>query len=100
MYIDRPRQKSADAKWERHLASNDPVFEFVVLQAVFRLVKQCDQLIHSTSNFAEILTWEMESTGKPIVALNIDSDKPFEDVFNDKNVATKNISQPLSSRRG
>ena len=75
MYIDRPRFRSEDANWEQHqrFPSNDPVFEMVVLQAIVRMARQCDQLLHATSHFAQMLQWEMESSGeRAIVRVNID----------------------------
>jgi Alpha-(1,6)-fucosyltransferase N- and catalytic domains len=92
MYIDRPRQRAEDAQWEKHLASNDPTFELLVIQSIFRMVKQCDQILCSTSSFAEVMSLEMESTGKQITQLNIDQDKAYTEIHSVNNKATKNIS--------
>ncbi|CAB9504135.1 expressed unknown protein [Seminavis robusta] len=99
IYIDRPRIKSANAKWEQHLASDDPVYEMVVLQSIFRLVKQCSQLIRSSSNFGEHVKWEMQSKGQAIEDLNIDHGKEAHVVWNENNTASVNVSRGYRRRR-
>ena len=93
MQIDRPRKEAKEARWEQHLASNDPVYEMVVIQSIFKMVKQCDQLLYSTSNFAEHLRWSMEASGRKVIKMNIDEGKESHEVYDKSHVSTRSVSR-------
>jgi len=60
MHFNRTRFKANEGGWENHFPSNDPKFEVVLLQSIFKAVKICDSVARSHSNFATILIMEME----------------------------------------
>ena len=90
MSIDRPRYKADQGGWERQVPSNDPAFEVTNLLSIFRLVKRCDQLIHSRSGFSDQLYMEMTDTGREIKRFNIDADNLL--VYNPDFKNTVNVS--------
>lgn len=99
MSIDRPRYKGSEGGWERHLPSNDPAFEMIVLLSTFRLVTQCQSYIHTDGNFAKCLADEMIAAAnatstdddRHVHILNMDSGGKW--VLNGTNIHTESISQ-------
>lgn len=95
MSIERPRLRSSPGDTnindavQHQLASNDPVFEMVVLQSTLRMAQQCDQLIHASSSsdntFIEILQRTMEFPGhRPsIVRINFSDHDDHERMAGD-----------------
>ena len=59
--IDRPRYQGKEGGWERHIPSDDPKLETVVLLSIFELVKRCDVLVHSRSNLSDYIAGIMSS---------------------------------------
>lgn len=95
MYIDRPRFHAVGG-WEHQTPSDDPIFEVVVLFAIFRLVRYCDQIILSHGRFSDYLYEEMKRNKQPdsIDHVNIDKGKDFlKDVANSQNQWTYFISK-------
>jgi hypothetical protein len=59
VYFHRPRHAGASGGWESQVPSHDPASEVRYLLATLRLVPRCDTLIHSRSNFANLLARAM-----------------------------------------
>ena len=103
MYIDRPRKTFDKAQGEQHLASNDPLFEVVVIQSIFRMAKRCNQLIHASSEFAELVWVEMTesaanhrhtTTNHTMTRINIDEGKAEKAIYNSRPFRTRNEKVP------
>ncbi|GKY92867.1 hypothetical protein MPSEU_000255900 [Mayamaea pseudoterrestris] len=71
MYFRRPRYHGSEGGWEQHLPSDDPAFEVVALLSEFRLAKQCGMLVHSASNFGQLLHAEMKNVDSRIRRINL-----------------------------
>lgn len=86
VYVPRPRFRGPEGGFENHMPSKDPVFEVVVLQTIFEKSKQCETLVHSTSNFSQFLRAVlMEASlangrAEFLSLLNIDQGKAGDDV--------------------
>jgi len=93
MYIDRPRHRGAEGGWENQIPSGDPKLEVIVLLTIFRLVKQCNTLVHSKSGFADLLRREM---GNDATYVNLDEGKR---VFNPDHVNSVNVSRSYDVAR-
>jgi hypothetical protein len=95
IYFDRPRHKGAEGGFENQIPSKDPKLEVIILLAIFRTVKQCTELIHSTSGFSDLLRLEMETASSfnstTSRAKNLDEGVRF--VKTRDNMQTVNISK-------
>ena len=60
MHFNRTRFKADEGGWENHFPSNDPKFEVVLMQSIFKGVKTCDSVVGSLSNFAKFIIAEIE----------------------------------------
>jgi hypothetical protein len=97
VYIDRKRHKGAEGGWENQLPSDDPQFEMVVLQSIFRLVRKCTRLVRTTGNFGDLLQAEMRDAlrGKDrLKEVNLDDSDPS--VFSPNNTLSVNISKSFT----
>jgi len=93
MYVERPRYKASEGGWEKHIPSNDPVFEVTALLAELYLARMCDSFIHGSSGFSKRIYREMLKSGRQnIRTINIDSYLPKSAVFNKKHANTVNLS--------
>eukprot|EP00567_Pseudictyota_dubia_P001634 CAMPEP_0197468106 /NCGR_PEP_ID=MMETSP1175-20131217/65913_1 /TAXON_ID=1003142 /ORGANISM="Triceratium dubium, Strain CCMP147" /LENGTH=284 /DNA_ID=CAMNT_0043004201 /DNA_START=764 /DNA_END=1618 /DNA_ORIENTATION=- len=75
MYLAKKRYRGKEGGWKGHFPSGDPTFEVIALMAELELAGQCDVLVHTVSNFADVLYDEMASTGKNITRLKVDGGK-------------------------
>jgi hypothetical protein len=100
MFIDRPRFKGVGS-WEHQTPSDDPVLEVVVLFAIFRLVRHCDQIILSTGRFSEYLYEEMKrNSDRTVDVVNIDHGKDFYlEVANRQNQRSYLVSRDFERER-
>jgi hypothetical protein len=71
MYFDRRRYRGSEGGWERHLPSDDPALEVVVILSEFRLATQCGTLVHTASNFGQLLYAEMKKVNRTVRRVNL-----------------------------
>jgi hypothetical protein len=96
MHIDRPRHRGVEGGWENQIPSDDPKLEVIVLLSIFRLVKKCSVLVHTQSNFAKVLEGEMQDTwGKDFYRVNLDDVYDHEELYNEENARSVNLSLPF-----
>jgi hypothetical protein len=55
VYWNRTRYRGSEGGWEEHLPSRDPLEEMAVLLATFDVVPLCHALVHTASNFGQLL---------------------------------------------
>ena len=97
-YLNRKRHRGKEGGWENQLPSKDPVEEMVALLATFRLVKQCDAIVHGQSGFSDMLFIEMKYGGKGVQRLRVEPD--LRKVFNTKYSSSFNdLEKRLEERR-
>lgn len=97
MYIDRPRHRGTEGGWENQIPSNDPELEVIVLLSIFRAVRKCSSFIHTQSNFAKVILGEMQDTwGEDFHRVDLDEDFEREELYNEKNARSANLSRPFS----
>ncbi|CAB9518395.1 expressed unknown protein [Seminavis robusta] len=97
MYMHRPRFRAFEGGFENQFPSKQPVFEVIMLLAIFEMVKSCNQLIHSESTFATRLIQEMKASGKfpDLKYIKIGDRK---NVYSEEHARTVNVStayQPI-----
>lgn len=61
VFLNRTRHRGAEGGFENQIPSGDPVQEVAVLLATFRLVQQCNSIVHSFSSFPYYLRAIMQS---------------------------------------
>jgi hypothetical protein len=67
---NRTRYRGEEGGWEEHLPSRDPVLEMTVLVATLELVRSCRALVHTASNFGQLLYAQMHPNVRRV---NLDS---------------------------
>jgi hypothetical protein len=55
VYWNRTRYRGSEGGWEEHLPSRDPLEEMAVLLGTFDVVPLCHALVHTASNFGQLL---------------------------------------------
>jgi hypothetical protein len=55
VYWNRTRYRGSEGGWEEHLPSRDPLEEMAVLLGTFDVVPLCLALVHTASNFGQLL---------------------------------------------
>ena len=89
--IDRPRYQGKEGGWEKHIPSDDPKLETVVLLSIFELAKRCDVFVHSRSNLSDYIAGIMMSAhGEKFQRIQIDKDTR---VYDEKNQDSHSISK-------
>ena len=97
IFVDRPRHRGAEGGWENQIPSNDPKLEVIVLLSIFREVKKCSSFIHTQSNFAKVLQGEIQDAwGEDFYRVNLDEGFDHEDLYNEENARSVNLSVPFS----
>lgn len=71
MYFNRPRYRGHEGGWEEHIPSNDPAFEVIAILSELRLARTCQTLVHTASNFGQLLYAEMRSVSKDVKRVNL-----------------------------
>ena len=74
-YFSRPRFRGKEGGWENQIPSGNPKLEVIVLLSTFKIVKQCDVLVHGKSGFANALYSSMVATDKKIERFEIGTKK-------------------------
>lgn len=95
MYIKRPRHRGAEGGWENQIPSDNPMLEVTILLTIFRLVRKCDSLIHTYSNFAKVIKGEMKDALKGKYFRTVDLDEGDPDLFHANNSMSVNVSVPF-----
>jgi hypothetical protein len=100
MYLNRTRHRGTEGGWENQIPSKDPIEEMVLLLATFKLVKQCDAIVHGESGFSDTLKFHMESDGKEIRALHVEDSLDWKDMYNRNNTkSAEELQKQLEERR-
>jgi hypothetical protein len=73
VYWNRTRYRGAEGGWEEHLPSRDPARETAVLVATLELVRACRALVHTASNFGQLLYAQMHPNVRRV---NLDAPPP------------------------
>jgi hypothetical protein len=79
LYIKRPRFRGAEGGFEKQIPSKQPKDDMVALLSLFRLVRQCETLVYSSSNLADLLARTVDYNGG--LAINMDSNKSKEEIY-------------------
>jgi hypothetical protein len=90
--IQRTRFQAAQGGWENHFPSGDPLYEATVLLSLFRLAQECEVLVHTDSNMADILWGVFRDTHGMNKAKRIYL-KPAGKTFDQNNTETVVISK-------
>jgi hypothetical protein len=98
IYLNRTRHRGKEGGWENQLPSNDPVEEMVVLIATFKLVQQCNTIVHGQSTFSDLLFLQMQqSSHQKVTRLRVDEGVQ---VFDTKHAASdQELQERLEKRR-
>jgi hypothetical protein len=113
MYLNRTRYKAASGGWEQHLPSGNATLEMIILLSTLRLVRHCNSLIKSSSNFGNLILDEMRSENASVWFINVEDGYTYDShhsanatrsndkhnvIFNAKNSQTLGISKPYMRR--
>lgn len=71
IYFNRTRYRGSEGGWEEHLPSRNPATEMVALFSALDLVQQCNTLIHTASNFAQLLYYRMTTSNRRVRRVNL-----------------------------
>lgn len=72
-YADRPRNNGPNGGFDGHIPSNDPAYDFVVIQAELQLASQCTKFVHGSSSFADMVYDAMSARGTNVTRFMLDT---------------------------
>jgi hypothetical protein len=71
-FLNRTRHKGAEGGWENQIPSKDPAEEVITIMATFKLVQQCNAIVHGESNFSDLLYDSMVRSGQSVKRVRVD----------------------------
>jgi hypothetical protein len=84
-YLNRKRWRGTEGGWENQTPSRSPKLELAIIMATLRLAQRCDTIVHSSSQFAEVLKLVMRWGNPKLQKIEIDKRIRFEDMYSFNN---------------